>query len=247
MSQPQVFKGIGICHMRRNGIANAILRDLGDVETLKMTNRSNSLEWKQHRKPGGGNLHKHDTLAGITLDVQMQEWTDENLALALQGKIVVLDSETVTGEEIVLQPGGFCVTAFPGPKNITLTKTQGSTPIALSAVEVSGAGVRVPADSTVITEVTPATIAYTSTAATRVEPLVEAGAEYYLLFDGLNETDGTAVIVEVWRWKAPPAEELSLIDGENPGKLLAKGEILADPSRPAGESPFWRATRIAAA
>ncbi|MOA40644.1 hypothetical protein D3C78_1625390 [compost metagenome] len=88
-----------------------------------------------------------------------------------------------------------------------------------------------------------ATIAYTSTQATRIEPLVEAGAEYRLVFDGLNEADsGRPVIVEVFRWKAPPAEELALIDAENPGKLLSKGEVLADMTRPAGESPFYRIT-----
>lgn len=242
MAQPKVFKGVGVVHAKRLGVTDAPLRDLGDVETLKFANRSNQMAWKQHRKPGGGNLATLDTLDGITLDVQMQEWTEENLAMVLQGKIVDLPPETVTGEAIVLQPGGLSMTAFPGPKSITLTETSGGTPIALSAVSVSAAGLTVPKDSAVITAPTPATIAYTSTQATRIEPLVEAGAEYCLVFDGLNEAEsGRPVIVEVWRWKAPPAEELALIDGENPGKLLSKGEVLAA-QRPVGESPFWRAT-----
>ncbi|MGK4386309.1 hypothetical protein [Ectopseudomonas oleovorans] len=46
----------------------------------------------------------------------------------------------------------------------------------------------------------------------------------------------------MYRWKAPPAEELALIDAENPGKLLAKGEVLANPNAPAGESPFYSIT-----
>ncbi|MCY1286893.1 hypothetical protein D9M70_358730 [compost metagenome] len=241
MSQPKVFKGVGIVSARRLGVDGAILRDLGDVEQLKITHRSNSLLWKQHRRPGGGNLSRLDTPEGVGLDIQMQEWTEENLGMVLQGKVVELDAETVTGEEIVLAPGGLSLTEFPGPKSVTLTKTEGSTPIALSAVAVSAAGIRVPADSTVITEPTPATIAYTSTAATRIEPLVEAGAEYQVVLDGLNEADsGRPCVVTVWRWKAPPAEELALIDAENPGKLLSKGEVLADQSRPAGESPFFR-------
>lgn len=243
MAQPKVFKGVGVMHAKRLGVADAPLRDLGDVDVAKVAVRSNQMAWKQHRKPGGGNLATLNTPDGITLDVQMQEWTEENQAMVLQGKIVDLPPETVTGEPIVLQPGGLTLTAFPGPKSITLTKTSDSTPIALSAVIVSAAGLTVPKDSTVITAPTPATIAYTSTQATRIEPLVEAGAEYYLVLDGLNEAEsGRPVIVEFWRWKAPPAEELALIDGENPGKLLSKGEVLADPTRPAGESPFWRIT-----
>ncbi|MFI8383355.1 hypothetical protein [Pseudomonas sp. NPDC079086] len=243
MAQPKVFKGVGVVHAQRLGVTDAPLRDLGDVETLKFANRSNQMAWKQHRKPGGGNLATMDNLDGITLDVQMQEWTEENLAMVLQGLIVDLPPETVTGEAIVLQPGSLSMTEFPGPKTITLTKTSDSTPIALAAVNVSAAGLSVPKDSAVITAPTQATIAYTSTQATRIEPLVEAGAEYRLVFDGLNEAEsGRPVIVEVWRWKAPPAEELALIDGENPGKLLAKGEVLADSTRKPGESPFWRAT-----
>lgn len=243
MAQPKVFKGVGVMHAKRLGVADAPLRDLGDVDVAKVANRSNQMAWKQHRKPGGGNLATLDTLDGITLDVQMQEWEPENQAMVLQGKIVDLPPETVTGEPIVLQPGGLTLTAFPGPKSITLTKASDSTPIALSAVIVSAAGLTVPKDSAVITAPTPATIAYTSTQATRIEPLVEAGAEYYLVLDGVNEAEsGRPVIVEFWRWKAPPAEELALIDGENPGKLLSKGEVLADPTRPAGESPFWRIT-----
>ena len=241
MAQPKVFKGVGVLHARRLGQPGAAMFDTGDVEALKIAHRSGSLLWKQHRRPGGGNLHKLDTLEGIDLSATMQEWTDDNLAMLLQGKITELAAETVTGEAIVLVPGGICPTAFPGATNITLTKTAGATPIALAAVVVSAAGVKVPADSAVITEATPATIAYTSTVAQRIEPLIEPGAEYELLFDGLNEADsGRPVIVRVWRWKAPPAEELALIDGENPGKLLAKGEILADPNRPADESPFYR-------
>ncbi|MEE1950971.1 hypothetical protein V0R48_18480 [Pseudomonas alcaligenes] len=243
MGQPQVFKGIGIVHAQRLGVPNAPLRDLGDVEQMKIAHRSNSMTWKQHRRPGGGNLARLDNLEGADLSVQMQEWTPENQAMVLQGKVVQLDPETVTGEAIVLQPGSLSMTAHPGPTSIVLTRTQGGTPIALSAVNVSAAGVSVPQDSTVITEPTPATIAYTSTQATRIEPLIEAGAEYRLVLDGLNEADsGRPCIVEIYRWKAPPAEELALIDGENPGKLLSKGEILANPSAPPGESPFYRIT-----
>lgn len=241
MAAPKVFKGVGIVSAQRLGVLNAPLADLGDVEQLKIAHRTNSITWKQHRKPGGGNLARLDTPEGIDLTVQMQEWTDENQALVLQGKLVELDAETVTGEAVVLVPGGLSVTAFPGATSLTITKTQGATPIALSAVEVSPAGIRVPKDSAVITEPTPATLAYTSTPATVIEPLVEAGAEYYVVFDGLNEAEsGRPCIVHMWRWKAPPAEELALIDAENPGKLLAKGELLADMTRPAGESPFYK-------
>lgn len=241
MAQPKVFKGVGTVYARRLGVANAPMRDLGDVEQLKVANRSNSMTWKQHKRPGGGNLARLDTLEGVDLSVQMQEWTEDNLAMLLQGQVITLDAETVTGEQIVLQPGSLSPTEFPGPTSIVLTKVSDSSPIASSAVVLSAAGVRVPDDSAVITGPTPAFIAYTSTAAKRIEPYIEAGAEYELLFDGLNEADsGRPCVVRLWRWKAPPAEELAFIDGENPGKLLAKGELLADPSRAADESPFWR-------
>lgn len=241
MAQPKVFKGVGDVYAQRNGVTNAPMFDVGDVESLKIAHRSNSLTWKQHKRPGGGNLHRVDNLEGVDLSATMQEWTDENLVMLIQGKVVELAAETVTGEAIVLQPGSLCQTAFPGPTNITLTKTAGSVAIPTSAVVASAAGVRVPVGSSEITEPTPATIAYTSSVAKRIEALVEAGAEYKLVFDGLNEADsGRPCVVTFYRWKAPPAEELALIDGENPGKLLAKGEVLANPDAPAGESPFYR-------
>ncbi|QMV62786.1 hypothetical protein VUJ49_22720 [Pseudomonas berkeleyensis] len=243
MAAPKVFKGIGIVHARRRSVPGSGFRDLGDVETLKLAHRNNQQVWKQHRIPGGGNLATLDTPDGVSLDVQMQEWTDENMAMTLQGKVVDVESETVTGEEIVLAPGMLSPTEFPGAGSVVITKTEGSTPIPLSAVRISPAGITVPAGSTVITVPTPATIAYVSKAAKRIEPLVEAGEEYELLFDGLNEAEGNRpCIVRVYRWKAPPAEELALIDAENPGKLLAKGEVLADPSVPPGQSPFYSIT-----
>ncbi len=243
MAAPKVFKGVGIVHAQRLSVPDAPMRDLGDVEQLKIAHRNNQLVWKQHRKPGGGNLSTLDTPDGVSLDVQMQEWTDENMAMTLQGKVVELPAETVSAEAIVLQPGSLCVTQYPGPTSIVLTKTSDSSDIPLSAVTVSPAGVRVPEGSTEITAPTPATIAYVSTAAKRIEPLVEAGEEYRLVLDGLNEAESNRpVIVEFYRWKAPPAEELALIDAENPGKLLSKGEVLANPDAPAGESPFYRIT-----
>lgn len=241
MAQPKVFKGVGTVYAKRLGVTNAPMRDLGDVEQLKVANRSNSMTWKQHKRPGGGNLARLDTLEGVDLSVQMQEWTEDNLAMLLQGQVISLDAETVTGEQILLQPGSLSPTEFPGPTSIVMTKVSDSSPVANSAVVISAAGVLVPADSAVITAPTPVNIAYTSTAAKRIEPYIEAGAEYELLFDGLNEADsGRPCVVRLWRWKAPPADELAFIDGENPGKLLAKGELLADPARAADESPFWR-------
>lgn len=241
MAGVKVFKGIGIVSAQRLGIENAPMRDLGDVEQFKIAHRTSSITWKQHRRVGGGNLAKLDTPEGVDLTVQMQEWSEENQAMVTQGKIIELEPETVTGEAVVLIPGSLVLTEFPGPKSLVITKTQGSTPVPNTEVELSAAGFRVKEGSAVITEPTPATIAYTSTKAKRIEPIVEAGAEYKLVLDGLNEADsGRPVVVTIWRWKAPPAEELALIDAENPGKLLSKGEVLADTSRPVGESPFYR-------
>ncbi|PZE09274.1 hypothetical protein DMX10_31995 [Pseudomonas sp. 57B-090624] len=218
------------------------MRDLGDCEQLKITHRSNSTTWKQHRRPGGGNLARQDNLEGVDLAIQMQEWYEENLAMVTQGSLVKLDEETVSGEEVMLIPGSLARTEFPGAKSLVITKKTDSSPIPLSEVEVSAAGIRVKKGSAVITTPTPALLAYTSTAATRLEALIEPGAEYEIVFDGLNEADsGRPVVVTLWRWKAPPAEELALIDDQNPGKLLSKGEALADVSRPVGESPFYRA------
>lgn len=241
MANVKVYKGVGIVSARRRGIPNALMRDLGDCEQLKIAHRSNSTAWKQHRKPGGGNLARLDNLEGVDLTVQMQEWLEDNLAMVTQGGLVTLAEETVSGEEVLLMPGSLARTEFPGAKSLVITQKAGSTPIPLSEVEVSAAGIRVKAGSTLITVPTPALLAYISTVATRLEALIEPGAEYEIVFDGLNEADsGRPVVVTFWRWKAPPAEELALIDAENPGKLLAKGEVLADLSRPAGESPFYR-------
>lgn len=243
MAQPKVFKGVGIVYAQRLDVPNAPMVDLGDVETLKISHRSNSVTWKQHRRPGGGNLARLDQPEGVDLQVQMQEWTEENMAMVLQGKVVEMQSETVSGESILLQPGSLSMTRLPGPKNIVLTRKTDSSEIPASAVTVSAAGIFVPADSELITAPTEATIAYTSTQAKRIEALVEAGAEYRLVFDGLNEADsGRPVVVECYRWKAPPAEELALIDAENPGKLLSSGELLADQSVGADRSAFYHIT-----
>ncbi|PXX49000.1 hypothetical protein [Aquitalea magnusonii] len=79
-----------------------------------------------------------------------------------------------------------------------------------------------------------------ATGVASIEALTQVGKEYSLRFEGLNEAQsGASVTVEVYRLKVSPADSLDLI-GDDFSTLKVKGAILADSSKPAGKSQYFK-------
>lgn len=74
-----------------------------------------------------------------------------------------------------------------------------------------------------------------------VEALTQVGKEFGLRFDGLNEAQsGASVVITIYRLKVSPADSLDLISDDF-ATLKVKGAILADSTKPAGKSQYFKA------
>lgn len=74
-----------------------------------------------------------------------------------------------------------------------------------------------------------------------IEALTQVGKEFGLRFDGLNEAQGggASVVVTVYRVKLSPADSLDWI-GDDFATLKIKGAVLADSTKPAGKSQYFK-------
>lgn len=89
------------------------------------------------------------------------------------------------------------------------------------------------------------TIDYTSASADVVQALTNAGKEYEIVFEGLNEArSGKAVVVTVYRGKLGAAQNLGLI-GEDYGALEVSGKVLKDTTKTgAGVSQYFKVQMV---
>lgn len=107
--------------------------------------------------------------------------------------------------------------------------------------ELTASGIRL-IDGGNFTEGEPLQASYTPYAANVVQALTEAGKEYELVFEGLNEArSGAPVVVTVYRAKLGAASQVSFI-GEEYGVLEMTGKVLKDTSKVgAGVSQYFKA------
>lgn len=76
----------------------------------------------------------------------------------------------------------------------------------------------------------------------QLEALTATGVEFYALFKGMNEARTNAPMnIRINRIKFSPTDGLDLISDEY-GQITLKGSILADSSRPVGQSQYFSAT-----
>lgn len=86
---------------------------------------------------------------------------------------------------------------------------------------------------------------YSYAAQVKVDALTAAAPEKFLRFEGLNTLDGNKpVIVEIFKFVLDPAQEFSLISGEQAAQLTIEGSILADTLQSSG-SQFYRERALA--
>lgn len=212
------------------------VRSPGNVADLKLSLKTEVLEHFESQSGQRSLDHRMIKSKSATISLSIEEFTKENLALALYGTAVTSNGGTVTDETL----GGIAPVIgdryfLAHPKVSTLVlKDSAGTPATLTPGTHYTADTDFGAiqflDVTGFTAPYLASYAYGSVAEIGIftQPLPER----FLRLEGLNTAQGNApVLVELYRVAFDPLKELALISSDY-NKFDLEGSLLADATKP---------------
>lgn len=174
-----------------------------------------------------GKLQKGKTAeVSLTLD----EWTAENVALALYATKVAAIAGTVTGEVLPtgLVAGDVVRLDKPFVSSLVITDSAGTpatVPVGNVRLKSGGAGLVEVVAPGVFTQ--PFKAAYSNAASDTFTMFTAPPPERYLLLDGINNETNEPVVVELYRVLLNPVGQLDLINDDY-GNLPMSGTMLFD-------------------
>jgi hypothetical protein len=227
---------------KRDASGNPVeVRSPGNVAELKLSLKTEVLEHFESQTGQRTLDHRMVKQKSATVMLTIEEFTKENLALALYGSFVQNQGGTVQAELIPhLVVGDRFLLAHPKVSGV-IVKDSSPTPKTLAA----GTDYTLDADfgaiqllrlddgaATPTAYVAPLKVNYSYGQATEIGIFTQPLPERFLRLEGLNTAQGNAkVLVELYRVAFDPLKELSLISDEY-NKFELEGSLLADPSKP---------------
>lgn len=163
------------------------------------------------------------------LNLTLKDWSIENIALALYGEVITVDSGAVTAEKIPadLMIGDRIKLAKPFVNDVVLKTADGSTLVLGTDYEIESA------HAGLIKLLTPAALTaevdYSYAKTESLGIFTHQPPERWFLLDGINtDRNDEHVIVQLFRVKFNPIANLSLLHNEGYGELPLTATVLAD-------------------
>lgn len=212
------------------------VRSPGNVAELKLSLKTDVLEHYESQSGQRSLDHRMVKQKSATVNLTIEEFTKENLALALYGNHVTGAGGSVSAEPVggaTPTPGDRTFLAHPKISALIVTDSA-STPATLDL------GTHYTADTDfgaiqfldLSGFIAPFKAAYTYGAATGIGLFTQALPERYLRLEGINTAQGNAkVLVELYRVAFDPLKEIAFISDEY-NKFELEGSLLADPTKP---------------
>ena len=227
------------------GIVYVASRDVGNASGVEVSIEQEEKSLPNYRG-GGGNYDSVTKVSSVKLKMTLNAFSNENLALALRGKVSVLTADPVTDELVVAKLDGLAPTEklIDISQPVTVTNSDGTTEYDVDVdYYVSAAGIRAIGTGAIVDEAQ-LKVSYTSAAGNALEALTEAGVTVPVVIDGMNDANGKPCVLRFYLWKPSPTSSLSLITDDY-GSFDIEGEVLAnDAIVAAGKSKFFK--RLAA-
>jgi len=232
-----LFSGQGkVFAAQRDANGNALaFRYLGNVSQLSV---ALATETAEHKESTSGNRlidGRLTTQKSATTTMVLDEFTAENLALALFGLSATLAPDAVTDEAFpaALVAGDFVRLAQQKVSNVAIVDSAGA-PVSL----VEGTNYRIEsADHGSIEILDPAALTqpfkadYDYAGGTNVAMFTQATPIRWLRFEGLNTAESNSpVLVELYRVSLDPVADLALLNDEY-GQLSLTGSALYDAAK----------------
>ncbi|MTI11660.1 phage tail tube protein [Sansalvadorimonas verongulae] len=225
------YIGKGNIYLKLRG-GNTGFLHFGNCSALGVSFEEDKKQQKDYTKAGGGNTNSVSTISNVVGTVTALDLTAETLAPALGAAVSKIAGGTQVTDEVLPATGttGEFIPFNSIPdKTQTITIKDGlddSVLVEGTDYELTDNGLLVLEGSAIDTDGVKAS--YTKSAAEVLEALVEAGQEFSLYFDGLNEAQsGKPVNIRIHRLKFSPVTGLALI-GDEFAEMEMEFEILSD-------------------
>lgn len=244
------FSGQGKVHVAPlvNGVPG-VFRWVGNVPDFKPSFDTSKIEHKES-STGQRLLDKVITTENkAKVSAELEDWSPENLALAVRGTVNKIAAGTVAALTPVTGPTGMVagdVWALPHQKVSTVVVTDS----AGSPATVDAADYKVDADFGTITLLDatgytlPLKASYSYATTDNIAFFTQPIAEVAVRFEGINTADGNKkVLVEIYRVALDPTKELGLIS-DDLGKFQFEGNALVDTTKPDNDIVFGKFGRM---
>lgn len=182
-----------------------------------------------------------------TISASLEDWSKENLALAVRGAAATTPATPVTGEVAPAALVAGDIWALKGQKvsAVTITDSTSGTPLTVDAADYTldaAFGTVVMKD--VAGYVQPFKAAYTPSAVAVIPFFTQPITEVAVRFEGVNTADGNKkVLVDIYKVALDPTKELGLIT-EQLGQFTLEGNALLDSTKTADDPVFGQFGRM---
>jgi len=233
-----------------NGVVQGGFRWVGNVPDFKPSFDNSNIEHKESYS-GARLLDKVVTTEiKAKISATLEEWSKENLALAVRGATQTVTAGSVAVGTPEAFPSGLVAGSLVPLKyqnvSAVVIKDSAGTPATLAATT----NYTVQADTGMITIVDPGAFvqpfkaSYTYAAGESTPFFSTAANEVALRFEGVNTANNNQkVIVEIYRVALDPTKELGLISSDFASFVL-EGNALVDPTKPSNDAVFGQFGRL---
>lgn len=234
------YIGNGKLWLKKRGSTDPF-REVGNCSAINLgieTEESSLLNYRG----GGGEINKRERISAVSLSITAHDFSADNLALATRGDVSASASASVSAEVHSGVNSGLIRTnsLIDTAQTVSVSGPSGTpTHTAGTDYTVAAAGIEV-IEGGAITNAADVEITYESLATDIVDALMNSGNEYEMVADLINEAQSSRFVVDLWRAKAAPADELALIGDDYGAQTLPFALLLDTTKEAAGESGYFR-------
>lgn len=191
-----------------------------------------------------------ETQKEAALMLTIEDFSKENLELALFGTATLIPGATISAEAINVYPGRSTPLANINLTTFTSLANGGTALVAGTdyTVDLKSGMISIPKTGSAIVASTVVQANYVTAAAEKVSAFTKPNREYWLRFNGLNSAEADApVVIDIYRARFNPQKEWALID-DNLSSMELDGEILYDAKQTntTADGRFFRERQMAA-
>lgn len=206
-------------------------RFMGNVSRFTYGGEEEKVTLPDFTSVGGGNYDSVSRITALNIALEVHDFSAENVSLGLFGSVVAVTAGAVLDEPVTaraqldrLVPTAFMIDTSVAP--VVTDSGGGTTYTPAVDYTVSAAGIT-PLSTGSISADEALLIDYTKRALNVIHALTNSGAEFELVFEGLNEA-GTQqpTNIRVYKVKFGPSENEAV--GSDFGVITLEGEALKD-------------------
>jgi hypothetical protein len=259
----EYFSGQGVVMIATRDVSGnpTGFRPLGNCPAVAIKNATTVLEHKESTTGQRGTDKRLTTEVKVGIEITLENYNSENIALVTRGTKTAKTGATVTAEAVTAYAGK--ISALAHMKVSAVTVEMGVTPLVAfvdeatawdyklnaeagsiqfnSATGLDGSGA--PPNITYTLGEKDVTVDYTYATQVEVDAFNTGNTELYLRFEGLNTAEeDSPVVIEVFKFSVDPTQDFSMISDQIQSFVL-QGSVLKDALRGTG-SQYYKVTKI---